>query len=139
MDKVIQIIEAQGMKLLGGIIVFAVGLFLTHWIMKFLSRGDRFVRIEPTLKGFLQNLVKIILYITVILTATNVMGIPLTSFVTILASAGVAVSLAMQGALSNFVGGMTILILKPFRTGDYIRIGDTEGTVQSIGVFSSRS
>ncbi|MBQ6373498.1 MAG: mechanosensitive ion channel [Clostridia bacterium] len=135
MDKVIQIIEAQGMKLLGGIIVFAVGLFLTHWIMKFLSRGDRFVRIEPTLKGFLQNLVKIILYITVILTATNVMGIPLTSFVTILASAGVAVSLAMQGALSNFVGGMTILILKPFRTGDYIRIGDTEGTVQSIGVF----
>lgn len=135
MDTIFQIIEAQGMKLLGGIIVLVVGFFLIHWIMTFLKRSDGFVKIEPTLKGFLQNLVKLILYIIVVLTAANVMGIPLTSFVTILASAGVAISLAMQGALSNFVGGMTILLLKPFRAGDYIKISDAEGTVQSIGVF----
>ena len=135
MDTIISIIEAQGMKLLGGILILVIGFFLIHWTMKFLKRNDRFVKIEPTLKGFLQNLVKLLLYIIVILTAANVMGVPLTSFVTLLASAGVAISLATQGALSNFVGGMTILLLKPFRAGDYVKIGDTEGTVQSIGVF----
>ena len=135
MDTIIKIIEAQGMKLLGGILILVVGFFFIHWTMKFLKRSDKFVKIEPTLRGFLQNLVKLLLYIIVILTAANVMGVPLTSFVTLLASAGVAISLAMQGALSNFVGGMTILLLKPFRAGDYVKIGDTEGTVQSIGLF----
>ena len=135
METIIQIVEAQGMKLLGGIIVLVTGFFLIHWAMKFLARSARFAKIEPTLKGFLQNLIRLALYVIVILTAANVMGIPLTSFVTILASAGVAVSLAMQGALSNFVGGMTILLLKPFRAGDYVKIGDTEGAIQSIGLF----
>ena len=129
------ILQTQGMKLLGGLIVLAVGFFLAHWILKFIALNRRFVRIEPTLKGFLENLLKLVLYIVIILTAANVMGIPLTSFVTLLASAGVAISLAMHGALSNFVGGMTILLLKPFRASDYVKIGDTEGTVQSIGVF----
>ena len=135
MDTIIKVIETQGMKLLGGILILVIGFSLIHWTMKFLKRNDRFVKIEPTLKGFLQNLVKLLLYIIVILTAANVMGVPLTSFVTLLASAGVAISLATQGALSNFVGGMTILLLKPFRAGDYVKIGDTEGTVQSIGLF----
>ena len=135
MDSILNIIREQGIRLLGGIIVLAIGFFLIHWIMKFLTRSDKFVKIEPTLKGFLQNLIKLILYIVVVLTAAGVMGIPLTSFVTILASAGVAISLAMQGALGNFVGGITIFMLKPFKIGDYIKVGDTEGTVQSIGVF----
>lgn len=135
MDKIVDIVKEQGIKLLGGIIVLAVGLFLIHWIMKFLKRSDKFVKIEPTLRGFLQNLLKLVLYVIVVLTAAGVMGIPLTSFVTILASAGVAISLAMQGALGNFVGGVTIFMLKPFKLGDYIKVGDTEGTVQSIGVF----
>ena len=128
-------LKTQGIRLLGGLLVLAIGLFLVRWALKFLERSESFVRIEPTLKVFLQHLLRLVLYIVVILTAAGVMGIPLTSFVTILASAGVAVSLAMQGALSNFVGGMTILLLKPFRAGDFVKIGDTEGTVQTIGVF----
>ena len=135
MENILRIAQVQGMKLLGGIIVLTAGFFIIHWLMKFLTRRDLFLRMEPTLKGFLLNLIKVLLYIVVILTAANVMGVPLTSFLTLLASGGVAVSLAMQGALSNFVGGMTILLLKPFRAGDYIKIGDTEGIVRSIGVF----
>ena len=103
--------------------------------MKLITRSEGFKKIEPTIRGFLLNLVKVVLYIIVILTAANVMGIPLTSFVALMGSAGVAVSLAMQGALSNLVGGLTILLLKPFKVSDYVKIGDTEGTVQSIGTF----
>ena len=135
MDTIIKIAEEQGMKLLGGIIVLSVGFFLVRWIMKLLTRNDHLNKIEPTIKGFLLNLVKVLLYIIVVLTAANVMGIPLTSFVALLGSAGVAVSLAMQGALSNLVGGLTILLLKPFKVDDYVKIGETEGTVQSIGTF----
>ena len=135
MDTFIRIAQEQGMKLLGGIIVLIIGFILVRWVMKFLTRNDRLSKIEPTIKGFLMKLLKVLLYIIVILTAANVMGIPLTSFVALLGSAGVAVSLAMQGALSNLVGGLTLLLLKPFKLGDYVKIGDTEGVVQSIGTF----
>ena len=135
MDTIVNIIETQGMKLLGGLIVLVVGLFLIHWIFKFMQKSQKLAKIEPTLRGFLENALKLVLYLVVILTAASVMGIPLTSFVTLLASAGVAISLAMQGALSNFVGGLTILLLKPFKAGDYVKIGDIEGTVQSMALF----
>ena len=129
------VIQQYGMKLLAGLIVLAIGLSLVHWVMKLLGKNERFKKMDPTLRGFLHNFLKLLLYIVIILTAANIMGIPLTSFVTLLASASVAVTLAMQGALSNFVGGITVLMLKLFRKGDYINIGDTEGTVQNIGVF----
>ena len=135
MDTIIKIAEEQGMKLLGGIIVIVVGFMLVRWVLKLLGRSERFTKIEPTIRGFLHNLIKVVLYIIVVLTAANVMGIPLTSFVTLLGAAGVAVSLAMQGALSNLVGGLTLLLLKPFVAGDYVKIGDTEGTVQIVGTF----
>lgn len=135
METIIKIAEEQGMKLLGGIVVIIVGLCLVRWIMKLLARNERFAAIEPTIRGFLQNLLKVVLYIIVVLTAANVMGIPLTSFVALMGSAGVAISLAMQGALSNLVGGLTILLLKPFKVDDYVKIGEAEGTVQSIGTF----
>ena len=133
--KVLTFIETQGVNLLRGILVLTVGLFLVHWIMKLIDKSNRFVHIEPTLKGFLTNLLKLILYIIVILTAANVIGIPLTSVVTLVASAGVAISLAMQGALSNLVGGLTLLLLKPIRAGEYVKIDENEGTVRTIGAF----
>ena len=131
----LQLLQTQGLRLLAGLGVLAAGFFLVHWIVKLLDRSPKLIRVEPTLKGFLDNLTRWLLYILVILTAIGVMGIPLTSFVTLLASAGVAVSLALQGALSNFVGGILILLLKPFRVGDYVKVGDADGTVRAIGVF----
>ena len=135
MNQIVNIIQTQGMRLFGGLLVLVVGLFIAHWVVRLLERSRMFIHIEPTLRGFLENLLKLLLYVTVVLTATGVMGIPMTSFVTLLASAGVAISLAMQGALSNFVGGVTMLLLKPFKSGDYVKIGDIEGTARVIGVF----
>ena len=128
-------LSTQGINLLKGILVLVIGFFLVHWIIKLVERNQRFIKIEPTLKGFLDNLIRIVLYIIVILTAANVMGIPLTSVITIIASAGVAVSLAMQGALSNLVGGFILLLLKPIKVDEYVKVGDIEGTVKKIGAF----
>lgn len=134
-EKVMNFLATQGVNLLRGILVLAVGCFAIHWFMKLLSRSEKYMRVEATMKGFLSNLIKLALYIVVILTAANVIGIPMTSIVTLVASAGVAVSLAMQGALSNLVGGLTLLLLKPIRAGEYVRIGDYEGTVRTVGAF----
>ena len=134
-NELYTLIKKQGVQLFSGILVLIVGLFLAHWIIKLTEKRLKFQRLDPTARGFLHNLLRLLLYVAVVLAAAGVMGIPLTSFVTILASAGVAVSLAMQGALGNLVGGITLLLLKPIKAGDYVKVGDFEGTVQTVGAF----
>ena len=127
--------KQMGVRLLYGLLVLVVGFFLIHWLYRLLEEKLPIKHMEPTVATFLRNFSRVALSIIVILTAANVMGVPLTSFVTILASAGVAVSLALQGALSNLIGGLILLILKPIKVGDYVKIGDLDGTVKAVGVI----
>lgn len=132
---IVEFFTAQGISLLKGLLVLAAGLFAVHWVVKLLNRWESKLRMEPTVRSFLLNLTKWTLYVLVIFTAASVLGVPMTSMLTLVASAGVAVSLAMQGALSNLVGGVLLLILKPIRADEYVKIGDHEGTVRAIGAF----
>ena len=134
-DGIKGFLTTAGVDLLRGLIALAVGLFLVHWVMKLFERYESKMKIEPTLRGFIKNLVRILLYVVVVMTAANTMGIPMTSLVTMLGSAGVAVSLAMQGVLGNLIGGFILLLFKPIRVGEYVKIGDNEGTVKVIGAF----
>ena len=124
-----------GVDLLRGLIILAVGVFLVHWIVKLIERNEHKMKMEPTLRGFIKNLIRVLLYLLVILTAVNTMGVPMTSIITLVGSAGVAVSLALQGVLGNLVGGFILLLFKPIRAGEYVKIGDNEGTVKNIGTF----
>lgn len=124
-----------GMDLLRGIIILVVGFFLVRWVVKIIERNEHKMKMEPTLRGFVKNLIRILLYVLVILTAVNTMGVPMTSIITLLGSAGVAVSLALQGVLGNLIGGFILLLFKPIRAGEYVKIGENEGTVKNIGTF----
>ncbi len=138
MEDIIRILKENGMKLAVGVLVLIVGLivvsFVNKWFRKRLGNSPKF-RMEPTLRSFLSNIVRVLLYLIVILTSVNIMGIPMSSVLALVASAGVAVSLAMQGALSNLVGGVLLVMLKPIAVGEYVKINDLEGTVQGIGAF----
>ena len=134
-DSIKNFLTTAGVDLLRGLVALAVGLFLVHWVTKLFERYESKMKLEPTLRGFIKNLIRILLYVIVIMTAANTMGIPMTSIVTLLGSAGVAVSLAMQGALGNLIGGFILLLFKPIKAGEYVKIGDNEGTVKSIGTF----
>ena len=134
-DSIINFLKTAGMDLLRGILVLVVGFFLVHWIGKLLSNNKKLLAIEPMLRGFLHNLIKIVLSVMTVLTAVNIMGIPMTSVLTLLASGGVAVGLALQGAVGNLVGGLILLILRPIRAGEYVKIGDCEGTVKTVGAY----
>ena len=134
-ESIGKFLTTAGVDLLRGLVTLAVGLFLVRWVIKLFERYETKMKLEPTVRGFIKNLIRILLYVIVIMTAANMMGIPMTSIVTLLGSAGVAVSLAMQGALGNLIGGFILLLFKPIKAGEYVKIGDNEGTVKSVGTF----
>lgn len=133
--KCIEICTDVGGRIVLAIIVFIVGCILIKVIKRMLEKADKISRLEKTVQSFLKNLTSILLYIILIITVISILGIPMTSVVAVLASCGLAVGLALQGALTNFAGGIMILIFKPFRVGDYIEASDAKGTVRDISVF----
>ena len=133
------LMSKAGMVLLA-LICLVIGLRLFKLIMKVVRKSFGKSKLDPTVASFLGSIINILLYILVFITVISIMGIQVTSFVTLLGTAGVAIGLAVQGSLSNFAGGVLILILKPFVIGDYIK-EDThgnEGTVISIDIFYTR-
>ena len=134
-DKLKEFVTTAGVNLLLGIIILVVGFFLLHWLIKFLRKSKTFAKLDPSLQSFFVNAIKLVLAVIIVLSAANVIGVPLTSVLTIFASAGVAISLGMQGALGNLVGGVTLLILKPIKVGEYVNVGQYRGIVKNIGAF----
>ena len=118
------------------LVIFFVGRWL---IEKLLSRGallDNKTKIDPGVAKFVRSLVRVALWALLIYFIADFLGVPTASFVALLGSIGVTVGLALQGSLSNFAGGLILMFLHPFKTGDYIKTAsDIEGTVVEIGLF----
>ena len=118
------------------LVIFFVGRWL---IEKFLSRVallDNKTKIDPGVAKFVRSLVRVALWALLIYFTADFLGVPTASFVALLGSIGVTVGLALQGSLSNFAGGLILMFLHPFKTGDYIKtVSDIEGTVVEIGLF----
>ena len=123
-----------GIKLLGAIIILVIGLKFSSWVSKWLRKSPRLDKLDNSLRSFLSSFIKIVMYIVLIITIAMILGVPATSFITILASCGVAIGLALQGSPSNFAGGLMILFFKPFKIGDFIEAAGETGTVAEISV-----
>ena len=124
-----------GLKIVLGLAILIIGLKVSKWIISVVSKRKGFLKVDPGVQSFIRSFLKVILYALVIASACITWGIPSTSFMTIFASAGVAIGLALQGALSNFAGGLMILFFKPFKIGDYIESGSVAGTVTDITII----
>ena len=136
-DKTIDFGFEYAPKLLGGIIVLVVGLWVTRIITKAVGNSLEKSKIDLSLIPFLKSVTNIVLKALVAVTVMGMIGIQMTSFVAILGAAGLAVGLALSGTLQNFAGGVIILILKPFRLGDFIEAQGFTGTVKEITIFST--
>ena len=134
MQSVIAFITAFGMKLLGAIIVLVVGLYVIKLVKKFIRTSPKLNKMDKSLRTFLVSFSSVVLSVVLVITVAAILGVPATSFLTILASCGLAVGLALQGSLSNFAGGVLILLFKPFKVGDFIDAGGKLGTVTEINV-----
>ncbi len=117
------------------IVVFYVGRFIIRKIYRLISTIFLRRKIDKSLATFVLSLVNIVLYFILIVTVIGILGIETTSFLAIFASAGVAVGMALSGTLQNFAGGVLILLLKPYKIGDYIEVQGYAGTVREIQIF----
>ena len=112
---------------------FVVGL-INKMVYKFFERKDY----DPTLESFLQSFIRILLNVTLVVLVVTQLGVKTSSLVAMLGAAGLAVGLALQGSLSNFAGGVLILLFKPFKIGDWISAQGVDGAVKEISIFNTK-
>lgn len=119
------------------IIVLFVGLIVIRKITELIGKQIEKSKFDDTLKPFIMSLVSGILKVLLVLSAVNILGVDTSSFVAIIAAAGFAIGLAFQGSLSNFAGGILLLVLRPFKIGDFIEANGFSGTVESIQILNT--
>ncbi len=135
LNWLIAVAQDVGLKLLASLLVFIVGRIIIRAVVKKLRTGKMNEKMEPTVAHFLINFINIGLYAILLITIISIMGIPMASVIAVIASAGVAIGLALQGSLSNLAGGIMILIFHPFRVGHFIETEGFSGTVKDIDIF----
>ena len=125
------------LRILAAIVIFYIGKFIINKVYR-LTRAIMVRKgFERSLTSFLLSFIKITLLFLLIITVIGVLGIETSSFIAIFASAGVAIGMALSGTLQNFAGGVLILLMKPYKVGDYIEFGDLKGTVKEIQIFNT--
>lgn len=124
-----------GLSIVWAVILLIIGIKVINVARKLLKSALERSSIDTGVVQFLDAFVKFVAYAVLILALLGHFGVQTTSFITILGSAGVAIGLSLQGSLSNFAGGILILILKPFVVGDYVSVCGCEGTVAVISLF----
>ena len=132
LNKFFDVLISFGSRLVAAFIIYLAGRFIISKIKKWLKTSPGLSKLDPGVRGFTTSFANVIMNIVLAITIAVTLGIPTTSFITALASCGVAIGLALQGSLSNFAGGIMLLIFKPFKVGDYITTPDASGTVKSI-------
>lgn len=133
--KLIEFCITAGRHILIAAIIFIVGRLLISFINRLVANMLSRRHIDASVQTFLRSLVKILLTVLLIVSVIGALGINTTSFAALLASAGVAIGMALSGNLQNFAGGLVILLFKPYRVGDWIEAQGVQGTVKEIQIF----
>lgn len=124
-----------GGKILGAIVLWIVGRWLIGMAVRLLSASLNKQKLDATLVRYVGSAAGVLLNVILIIAVLGVFGVETTTFAGLLAAAGVAIGMAWSGLLSNFAAGIFMIVLRPFKSGDYVIAGDVEGTVLEIGLF----
>ncbi len=140
LDTMLKWFMTVGKNILIALVILIVGNKLIKWVLKLIGNSFKKTKLEPIVAKFLVSLIKFVLYFVIAIAIIGILGIPTTSFVAALSAAGLTLGLALQGSLSNFAGGVLILLFKPFVIGDYIKEDShsNEGTVTGIDLFYTK-
>ena len=126
---------SAGGRIIGAILIFVIGRVLISFIKKLLARVLESRKIDLGVQTFVKSMTNILLTILLAVAVVGKLGVDTTSFAALLASAGVAVGMALSGNLSNFAGGLIVLLLRPYKVGDWIESQGVSGAVRSIQIF----
>ena len=133
-DKLVEFATTTGFKLLAVILIVIIGMKAIKWMKKWIRTSPKLDKIDSSLRSFAVSFLSVVGYALLFVTALMILGVPATSFVAVLTTCAAAIGLALQGSLSNFAGGIMILLFKPFKVGDYIEAAGESGTVSEISV-----
>lgn len=136
-SQLIDLVWDKGPQLVGAILTLIIGLWVISLILGGFSRLMKKRNVDPSLAPFLRSLFGALLKILLLISVIGMIGIEMTSFIAIIGAAGLAVGLALQGTLQNFAGGVIILLLKPFKVGDFIDAVGYSGSVHEIQIFNT--
>ncbi len=131
----LELAATAGGRLLYALLMLIVGMFAIRLFLKALRKGKLFHHLEATVQTVLFSGIQILLYVLLSITVISILGVPMTSVVTVLASAGLTVSLALQGTLGNLAGGIMLILFHPYHVGDYVEICGVSGTVCDVSLF----
>ena len=135
LDKIIEQGADFGIKIITSLLILLIGFKIVDIIIKIIKKGRAFNKIDKSVQTFLLSFFSISAKILVIITMVSHLGVPMTSIITLFGSAALAVGLAIQGGLTNLVGGILILVFKPFKVGDWIETSTASGMVKEITTF----
>lgn len=135
LDRLINWSIEVGKDIIGALLIYIIGRFIIKQISRLLAKLLEKRKLEVSVQTFLKSLVNLLLNMVMAFAIIGKLGVETTSFAALLASAGVAIGMALSGNLSNFAGGLIILVFKPFRVGDYIDGPGASGTVNEIQIF----
>ena len=135
--KIYELVLVYGVQLLTGVVIFFVGRWASRIATKFARTAMSKANLDNTIVSFVGNLLYYALLGFTIIAAMSQMGIETTSFAAVIAAAGLAVGLALQGSLSNFASGVMIILFRPFKVGDKIEAAGAAGTVHSLDILST--
>lgn len=135
--KLLESCSHWGLKLLAAILIYIVGACLIKKVRLLLVKIFNKRNFDPSLSGFLISFVNISLTVLLLIVVITLLGIPTTTFTALIAAGGLAIGMALSGALQNFAGGVMILIFKPFKVGDFIEAGGFSGVVKSINITNT--
>lgn len=130
-------VVTYGIKLIGAIVALILGFWLIKKFGKFLKKVFEKREVEPSLASFLRSFITMGLKVLVVVSILGMIGIQMTSFIAILGAVGLAVGMALSGTLQNFAGGVILLLLKPFKSGDFIEAQGFTGTVKEVQIFNT--
>lgn len=122
-------------KILLSLLVLLVGNLVIRFILKKVKTSKAAQKMDPTALTFINSFLKIGLYAVLVVCIVGILGVQTASIITVLATCGAALALALQGSLSNMAGGLMLLIFRPFRVGDFLEVGSDSGTVIEVGIF----
>jgi small conductance mechanosensitive channel len=137
MQTATTILTTVGLKLLGAIAIWIVGRWLIGVALRMIGSALRNQKIDPTLIRYIHSAAAALLNVVLIIAILGFFGVETTSFAALIAAAGVAIGMAWSGLLSNFAGGVFLVILQPFKVGDFITAAGVTGTVDEIGLFAT--
>lgn len=137
MDTYIEMFTEYGLKIVIAILIFIVGKWLAKLVSGMVRKGLEKRKTEPALVTFLCSLTNGVILVLVVVTALGTVGVQTTTFAAVIAAAGLAIGLSLQGSLSNFAAGVLIILFKPFKVGDFIQTGSTMGIVTEVGILFS--